>query len=675
MSERAADGHGKAAADMGVEFGVLGAVTAWDGDGRPLALRGPRHRAVLARLIVARRRVVPVARLVADLWDEPPSDAVGAVRTFVSALRRSLEPGRPPRAPARLLVTEGPGYALRAGVDEVDAWWFEQVTRDVEDAPPGLVAARLGEALERWRGPAYADFGDSAWARPDRSRLTDLRLHAVERYAEARVTLGAAAEVAAELDAHVAEHPWREEGWRLLALALYRAGRQADALSVSRRARTMLREELGVDPGPRLRRLEEDVLRQADHLGPGGDTTDRVWAEATAAYERAVAPRAGTRLESTAGLMRDLAVTGGGGLESARRHRVAAVAAAERLGDPELTARVIGVYDVPAVWTRSDDPEQARWLVGVADRTLRQLPATGHEAARCRLLATVAVESRGTPPPGADPAGTGARARRAARQAEQLARGLDDAALLAYALNGTYLQTFTRTGLAARRDAIGAEVLDLAERNGLARYAVLGHLVRVQALCALADLAGADRHAGAADELALRHELPLVGVLTGWYRALRTAVREPPEAAQAAYRRAAEPLKDAGMPGVREGLLPLALLSVDVLHGRPVVADSDACWGPYEPWVRPLLLASEGRTDTAREALREVAAPPGDLLTEVLWSLLGRAALLVGDRATARRAVESLRPAAAEHAAGSGMITLGPVGQQLRDLEALADGR
>ncbi|MYS71327.1 SARP family transcriptional regulator, partial [Streptomyces sp. SID5926] len=108
-----------------VTFGVLGAVTARRGPDA-LALKGPRHRAVLARLILARRRVVPVARLVEDLWDAPPPPrAVGAVRTFVGDLRRALEPDRPPRAPARLLVTEGPGYALRAAPDTVDAWRFE----------------------------------------------------------------------------------------------------------------------------------------------------------------------------------------------------------------------------------------------------------------------------------------------------------------------------------------------------------------------------------------------------------------------------------------------------------------------------------------------------------------------------------------------------------------------
>src|SRR4051812_29951076 len=118
-----------------VGFGVLGPVTAWDAAGEPIALKGPRHRAVLARLILARRRVVPVARLAGDLWADPPADAVGAVRTFVAALRRALEPGRPPRAPARLLVTEGPGYALRAEPDAVDAWRFERAVAEAAELP------------------------------------------------------------------------------------------------------------------------------------------------------------------------------------------------------------------------------------------------------------------------------------------------------------------------------------------------------------------------------------------------------------------------------------------------------------------------------------------------------------------------------------------------------------
>ncbi|GAA2650446.1 BTAD domain-containing putative transcriptional regulator [Streptomyces aculeolatus] len=693
---------------MRVLFGVLGPVAAWDGDvdgagdgadregggaggpgagGGAIALKGPRHRAVLARLIVARRRVVPVGLLVDDLWTDPPADAVGAVRTFVAALRRALEPERPPRAPARLLVTQGPGYALRAEPDAVDAWRFETAVADARTLPPQAAAARLDEALGWWRGPAYAEFADLPWARTERSRLAELRLHAVELHAGARLSLGLAAEAAADLDAHVAGHPWREGAWRLLALALYRAGRQADALAVLRRARTMLGEQLGVDPGPALRRLETDILAQADHLQTpdprqdgdadsdgGGDGARRVWAEAAAAYDRAVGGGARARLESTVGLLRSLAVTGGGGLQAARRHRVAAVEAAEESGDAELTARVIGAYDVPAVWTRVDDPEQAARVVAAAERALAALPPAEHAAVRARLLATVAVESRGT---------RSARGPEAAREAERLARGLDDPALLAFALNGVFMQTFERTGLAAERDGTGAELVALAARHGLVTYEVLGHLIRLQARAALADFPGADAHAAAADRLAERHELPLVAVFTRWYAALRLAetgtgppgtahAPDTPDDPEAACRGAAALLDGAGMPGLERGLLPLALLCLRLRRGLGAsVAATGADWGPYEPWVRPHLLLAQGRRAEAGKALRAVPEPPRDLMQEAAWCLVARAAVELGDRGTMVRARDRLAPAAAEIAgAGTGLLTLGPVAGHLDALTA-----
>jgi DNA-binding SARP family transcriptional activator len=661
---------------MRVGFGVLGPVTAWygtgdvapDGPGDPVALKGPRHRAVLARLLIARRHVVPVTRLVEDLWPEPPPGAVGAVRTFVAALRRALEPRRPPRAPARLLVTEGPGYALLADPATVDAWRFEHALAAAGTLPPAEALARLEEALGWWRGPAYADFADEPWTRTERSRLTELRLHAVERRAEAQLALGRAAEAVPGLDAHAAEHPWREDAWRLLALALYRAGRQADALAVLRRARALLVEQLGLDPGPGLRRLEADIRSQAEHLDPAS-TAARVWEEAAASYDRTVATGARARLESTVGLMRSLAVTGGGGLEAARRHRVAAVAAAEESGDAELTARVIGAYDVPAIWTRSDDPEQAAQVVAAAERTLAALAPGGHEAARARLLATIAVESRGT---------ASARGPQAARQAEALARGLDDPALLAFALNGVFMQTFHRAGLAPRRDAIGAELVALSARHGLVTYEVLGHLIRVQARSALADFTAADQHAAAADRLAGRNELPLVGVFTQWYRALRLAARDPVPAAEpfaeaeSAYRQAAARLDGAGMPGLERGLLPLALLSLRVCQARPVLPlDEPTDWGPYEPWARPLVLLAQHRPADASLALRDLPDPPRDLLYEALWCLAARAALALGDRPTMHRALTELTPAAHELAgAASGLLTLGPVTHHLDALAA-----
>ncbi|GAB3895373.1 hypothetical protein GCM10027612_48030 [Microbispora bryophytorum subsp. camponoti] len=389
-----------------------------------------------------------------------------------------------------------------------------------------------------------------------------------------------------------------------------------------------------------------------------------MWAEATAAYDRTVASGARARLESTAGLLRDLAVTGGGGLRAAREHRMAAVEAAEELGDAELTARVIGAFDVPAIWTRSDDPGQAARIVAAAGRTLAALATlpSDHEAARARLLATIALESRG------DRSGDGPRA---ARQAEEIARRLNDPALLAFALSGLFMQTFERTGLAARRDEIGVELVDLSARHGLVTFEVLGHLIRMQARSALADFTAADAHAAEAERLAVRHERPLAGVFTTWYRALRLDAtgRATAQQAEAAYRDAAARLDGAGMPGMEHGLLPLALLCLRLRHGQhpPDVEPSD--WGPYAPWARPVVLLARGRRAEAAAALRALPEPPRDLLTEALWCLAARAALTLGDRTTMERAHAALLPAAGELAgAGSGVLTLGPVAAHLDDL-------
>ncbi|MFI9383217.1 BTAD domain-containing putative transcriptional regulator [Kutzneria sp. NPDC052558] len=611
----------ESASDQQLRFGVLGPVAAW-ADGRPLALKGPRHRAVLARLVLARRRVVPMARLVADLWEEPPARAVSAVQTFVGDLRRVLEPSRLARTPSRLLVTDGPGYALLA--TDVDAWEFES-----------LAGSAFSDALALWRGPAYAEFASQAWATAERSRLAELRLQVVERLAGQWIAGGAAARAVPDLDAHVTEHPWREEGWRLLALALYQTGRQADALAVLRRARAMLADQLGLDPGPRLRQLEADVLAQDPRLDPAG-----LWTRAAEAYERTVAAGSRARLESTVGLLRTLAVTGG--LHAAQEHRLAAVSAAEEFGDPSLTARVIGAYDVPAIWTRSDDPVAAARIVAAAERTLAVVK--DNPAARCRLLTTIAVEMRGARSP---------RGPEAAGEAEEIARELGDPALLAFALNGRFLQSCTRAGLARQRDAIGVEVLDLATRHDLPTFAVLGHLIRVQARGALADFDTAADHAAAADHLAQQHELPLVGVFTAWFRAMRAR-------SASAYRSAAELLHGTGMPGVEQGLLPLALFSLDQQ------ADPDADWGPYRPWIEPFFLLDNGDRTAARDALHAAPEPPADLMYELLCCLQIIAARAVDDRPLLATLRARVAPAATELAgAGSGLVTLGPVAEHL----------
>ncbi|MFG2014054.1 BTAD domain-containing putative transcriptional regulator [Actinomadura geliboluensis] len=248
-------------------LGAFGAEVA----GAPADLGGPRQRSVLARLVAARGRMVPADRLVEDLWAAaPPPRAAAGLQSFVSHLRRALEPDRPPRTPARILTTEPPGYALRLPDGAVDAWRFDALidaSAALLDTDPAEARRSAEAALAEWRGPAYAEFAGLPWAAAEAARLEERRRIAVERRAEAALRLGAAAEAVPDLEAHAAADPLREEAWRLLALALYRAGRQGDALAALRRARAALTEELGVDPGPALRRLEADILAQAPALG------------------------------------------------------------------------------------------------------------------------------------------------------------------------------------------------------------------------------------------------------------------------------------------------------------------------------------------------------------------------------------------------------------------------
>lgn len=1008
-----------------VRFGVLGPLVAEDAHG-PVELKGPRHRAVLARLLLARGRVVPVDRLVDDLWDDPPDGAIGAIQTFVSALRRALEPHRPPRAPARLLVTAAPGYALHTAPDSVDAWRFEtavaEAGRLLAAHQPAPALTLVEEALGWWRGPAYAEFADQPWARAEISRLDELRLLAGERRSSALLALDRPAEAAPDLEAQVNAHPWREDGWRLLALAHYRAGRQGDALDTLRRARATLADDLGIDPGPDLRQLETDILTQAAHLTvaqpetatnplfgrtseqhqlaevaaearrgrlrlvlvsgdagvgktalaeaatrqlagqgwrtawggnpeaeglppawpwtqlldalaatghgeaptpePSGDpvvarfhwhravggylaraarrqplllvvddlhwagaetvallaalvgepvaapilvvatyrTTDvpahlaeflgraaraepsriylggldtaaatelvratigrdvdtatagaiqrrsggnpffvrelarlfdaegaaglaavpagvrdvvryrvarlpetaqivlrqaavigteielpllnalhdepldavecavrrgflvehgagrfrfthalvrdtlyqdisqsrrahwhRVIAETleaqrpgevtalahhfllaedprTARYARAAAELAEQRfapheaarlwqaaldhthdvrgrLTALTGLARALAIVGD--LGPAREHRAAALELAEPLGEPTLTAQVIGAFDVPAIWTDHDDPALAQRIAAAAERTLATLPPQ-HRRDRARLLATLALELRNT---------GGDRARAAAREAEAIARELDDPTLLAFALNARFMQCFDRAGLAVRRAEIGAELVTLAGRHNLVTFEVLGHLILVQAHSALAEFTVADAHAAAADRLGADYQIPLISVFTDWYRALRRSVLGPFREAEAAYRAEAARLPGTGMSGLDNGILALALHCHRIHHG--LALDAAADFGAYAPWCQPSVT---------------IPSSPHDLLFEARTCLHARIAIQRGDRPAMAECYAALLPAEHELAgAGSGLLTLGPVAHHLADLAAALD--
>jgi DNA-binding SARP family transcriptional activator len=241
---------------------VLGQLTAEVG-GTASALGGRRQRAVLARLLVARGAVVSTDRIIDDLWrGEPPARAIASLQTYVSHLRRALEPHRSARSPARVLVTAPPGYAFRADDDAVDAWRFERLVASARAADPARALDLLDEALGLWRGPAYAEFADEVWAATEAARLAHLRRAAAETLVPVAVRAGRAGDAVSLAEALVAEHPLREESWRLLAVALWGTNRSAEALATLRRARDVFAAELGLDPAPVLTELERDILHQ-----------------------------------------------------------------------------------------------------------------------------------------------------------------------------------------------------------------------------------------------------------------------------------------------------------------------------------------------------------------------------------------------------------------------------
>ena len=609
---------------------VLGPVRVIGADGRPVAVGGRRQRELLCLLLTARGRVVGVERLIDGLWpDDPPPRAKGAVRTFVSDLRRVLETNR--QRP-RVLVTEGAGYALRPPPEHVDLRRAERWADRARHAPPKEAVRLLGDALAQWNGDPYEEFADALWARPERARLAELRVRTVERLAEARLDTGRTDEAVAALSALVGSHPWREEAWRLLALGLYQSGRRRDALAALARARARLVGELGLDPDPRLVELEAGILRGDPALRPQSPVRD-VWSSTTAAY--ASVPER-SRLETTAALISDLAVSGA--VSAAARQRLGVIAAAERFGDPELTARVIGRFDVPGVWTRPDDPAGAAKVVAAAERTLARLGSGGSRSARARLLATVALESRGTADRGAQ-----------AREAERIARESGDPRLLCTALAGRLMQEFERTGLAERRRDLASEIVTVAVDHDLPTFEVHGRISRMQALSALGRFGRADEDAARVDALADRFDRPLAMVFTALYRRMRDG-GPPAEAAKVLAR--------SGMAGLAEGTA--ALIEAASLPDTGPLPGAFPDPGPHSPWVLPWLAARTGDRDRARSLLGSLPAPPRGLLQEALWLLVLKASLAVGHPA-AHRAADALRPAARERAAGSAVVDLGPI--------------
>ncbi len=252
-----------------MRFRVLGTLDVSGGEATYAPpLRSAKLRRLLAALLLEADGVVSVSRLADILWrDDPPADPARAVHTLVSRLRswlRAIEP----LGEAHLL-TRPPGYTLRVERDQLDALHFEDLltaARGMLNESPESAGRLLDEALELWRGPAYAEFTDEEFARAEAGRLEELRLTAIEERFDAALALGQHHEVVGRLGALVAAQPLRERPLGQLMLALYRSGRAVDALEAYRAYRTGLKEELGLEPSPALVRLEAAVLRQDSGL-------------------------------------------------------------------------------------------------------------------------------------------------------------------------------------------------------------------------------------------------------------------------------------------------------------------------------------------------------------------------------------------------------------------------
>jgi DNA-binding SARP family transcriptional activator len=241
------------------DFRILGPLEV-EGPAGSVAVGGLRQRALLAVLLLNSGRVVGTDRLVDQVWGESaPKTATTSLHNAISRLRRELGPD--------VLATQAPGYVLRIKPEQVDANRFESQLRAARRAAPEARCDLIESALRLWRGPALAEFTFEPFAGPEIRRLEELRVVALEERIEADLELGRHGDVVGELEGLVREHPLRETFRRQLMLALYRSGRQAEALDTYQDARARFVDELGIEPGPELKRLQAEILRHEAAIG------------------------------------------------------------------------------------------------------------------------------------------------------------------------------------------------------------------------------------------------------------------------------------------------------------------------------------------------------------------------------------------------------------------------
>src|SRR5262245_4296069 len=231
---------------------ILGPLEVRDGD-TDVELRGGRQRKLLAVLLLHGGEAVSSDRLIEELWDgKPPETAAKALQGYVSSLRKQLG--------AETVETVGAGYRLKIGPDELDTHSFEELLAEARPLERAPAAAKLREALALWRGPALADFAYDDFAQNEIDRLEELRLGGIERRVDLELALGHHDDLVPELEALVHTYPLRERLRGHLMVALYRSGRQAEALDAYRDARTALRDELGLEPSEELQALQRAIL-------------------------------------------------------------------------------------------------------------------------------------------------------------------------------------------------------------------------------------------------------------------------------------------------------------------------------------------------------------------------------------------------------------------------------
>jgi DNA-binding SARP family transcriptional activator len=331
-----------------MEFRLLGTLEVLDGDA-PVGIGGGKRRSLLALLLLRAGEVISAERLIDELWgSRAPPTAAKSLQGYVSLLRRELA-GRNGSGTG-VLLTRGAGYLVQIDPEDLDISRFERCVaegrRALESGDMVMASERLQGALATWRGPALADFAYQSFAQPEIARLDELRLVALESRAEAELGRGRHAELIGDLEPLVREHPFREGLRGHLMLALYRAGRQAEALDAYRQGRAQLVSELGLEPGPALRELEARILEQSPQLAPPALAT----AEPPAPVSTPRVPsRARGRLRS-------------------RTLRLAVLGAVASLS--------VGVY--AAVFRRSDDGERPTAALDLAPNSIAAVdPASG----------------------------------------------------------------------------------------------------------------------------------------------------------------------------------------------------------------------------------------------------------------------------------------------------------